>query len=84
MKAPAYRRSRYLIVASPWSYYGMSNCWAADSFPVYPELSKPLGVPLGPAKVLGGGKYTREFEHVRVALDTASKQANVTWKTTSY
>ena len=36
----------YLIVASKWSYYGMSEGWGASSFPWYEELGKPLGVRL--------------------------------------
>ena len=75
-----YSLATYLIVATPWSFYGMSNGWGAASFPRYPEYDRPLGEPAGPAEVLGGGRYSREFAHVSVALDTSKKTASVVWK----
>lgn len=75
-----YSFSTYLIVASEWSYYGMSNGWFANSFPRYEEYSKPLGPPSGPAQRLGKGQYFRDFLHLNVSLDTIAKTATVTWK----
>jgi hypothetical protein len=49
-------------------------------FPRYPEFDRPLGRPLGEAKAAGDGRWTREFEHVRVAIDTGRLTASVTWE----
>jgi hypothetical protein len=49
----------------------------------YPDLSKPLGAPLGPATQIEGGSgwiYTRSFEHAMVSVDLANYQAaNITY-----
>ena len=74
-----YSFATYLIVASEWSYYGMSHGWSTASFPWYPEFDRPLGAPAGPAKTDGAGRYSREFEHVSVQLNTAAKTASVVW-----
>lgn len=39
-----------------------------------------LGKPLGPANAVGAGQWTREFEHVSVAIDTKALTASVIWK----
>ena len=45
----------------------------------YPEFSKPLGAPKGPA-VKDGHVWTREFGHASVYVDVRSRTAsNVTW-----
>ena len=75
-----YAFATFLIVASEWSYYGMSAGWGATSFPWYEEYSKPLGPPSGPAQRLGQGKYFRDFEHLNVSLDTVAHTASVIWK----
>ena len=78
-----YSFATFLIVASEWSYYGMSKGWTASSFPWYEEFSKPLGPPSGPAQLLGAGKYFRDFQHLNVSLDTVARTASVIWKETS-
>jgi hypothetical protein len=70
----------YLIVASQWTYYGMSAGWGARSFPWYPEYDKPLGRPSGPAQRVAPGRYFRDFEHLNVSLDTTARTASVIWK----
>jgi len=77
-----YSFATYLIVASEWSYYGMSAGWGTASFPWYPEFDRPLGAPKGPAMSTGSppSSYSREFEHVSVTLDTKKKSASVVWK----
>lgn len=51
---------------------GMPSAW-------YPEFSKPLGPPKGPA-VNDGYVWTREFEHASVYVDARSRYAsNITW-----
>eukprot|EP00051_Salpingoeca_urceolata_P034408 m.24985 g.24985 ORF g.24985 m.24985 type:complete len:437 (-) comp7692_c0_seq2:233-1543(-) len=52
---------------------GMPSSW-------YPEFSKPLGPPLGPAK-RNGNVWTREYEHCSVYVDAGNRStASVTWK----
>ena len=70
----------YLIVASPWSFYGVSAGWTPDVFPRYPEFDRELGVPRGEAHKAGTGRWTREFEHVSVTIDTGAPSASVTWQ----
>ena len=66
-----YCLAAYLIIASEWSFYGVSHSWTADAFPIYQEYDKPLGQPLGVAKVgVKNGQWSRQFEHVDVAIDT--------------
>jgi hypothetical protein len=51
---------------------GMPSSW-------YPEFSKPLGAPLGPA-VKNGTIWTREFPHASVYVDVRSRAASkITW-----
>ena len=51
---------------------GMPSEW-------YPEFSRPLGPPKGPA-VNVGYVWTREFEHASVYVDARSRNASrVTW-----
>lgn len=51
---------------------GMPSEW-------YPEYSKPLGPPKGPA-VRNGYVWTREFEHASVYVDARSRAASkITW-----
>jgi hypothetical protein len=78
--AREYCFAAYLVVATEWSYYGVSEGWLAGSFPWYEEYGKPLGQPTGPAHVLGGGRYFRDFEHLNVTIDTTAHTASVTWK----
>jgi hypothetical protein len=75
-----YSFAMYLIVASEWSYYGMSAGWTAAAFPWYEEYSKPLGPPTAPAQLLGNGRYFRDFKHLNVSLDTVTETAQVIWK----
>ena len=76
-----YCLAAYLIIASEWSYYGVSQSWTADSFPWFKEYNKPLGKPLGVAKTgVKHGQWSREFQHVFVAIDTRALTASVIWK----
>ena len=52
---------------------GMPSSW-------YPEFSRPLGAPTGPAK-RDGYVWTREFEHASVYVDARARSASkITWK----
>ena len=76
-----YCLAAYLIIASEWTYLGVSKSWTADSFPWYTEYEKPLGPPLSAARPgPSEGQWTRQFEHVDVTIDTKAFTANVTWK----
>lgn len=58
-----------------------TKCIAPDAW--YPDLSKPLGKPLGPAKQQGN-VYTREFEHATSVLDLDTPlNSRVTFKAPS-
>lgn len=39
----------FLLGMGEYSYFSYSGPWMLDSFDVFPEFSKPLGAPLGPA-----------------------------------
>jgi hypothetical protein len=76
-----YCLAAYLMIASEWSFYGVSSSWTADSFPWFQEFEKPLGKPIRVAKPgLKHGQWLRQFEHVGVAIDTKALTASVTWK----
>jgi hypothetical protein len=47
----------------------------------YPQLSKPLGAPLGPREQVGPYHWTRDFEHARVDVDLAAPDsASITFR----
>lgn len=52
------------------------DIWRND---IYPELSRPLGRPLGPA-VKEGFVFTRSFEHLDIWLDVRAREAKLVWK----
>ena len=52
-------------------------CVAPDEW--YPDLSKPIGKPLGPARKTGT-MYTRTFEHATAFIDLSDRRkSKVTW-----
>ena len=72
----------FLVVAGPSTYFshnvwyaafqGFAPCPAAPGTcvsPEYPDLSRPLGAPLGPRAQLGPYRWARSFEHAVVTLD---------------
>ena len=72
----------FLTVAGPSSYFSHNVWYAAfqgfapcpatpDSCvnPLYPDLSRPLGPPLGPRTQVDTYKWVRTFEHAVVTLD---------------
>lgn len=60
------------IPCPPGIECGMPSSW-------YPEFSKPLGAPKGPA-VKNGYIWTREFAHASVYVDVRSRSASkITW-----
>jgi hypothetical protein len=84
----------FLIVAEPnvfFSYawfYGMEDGYIPCPSQIecgmptawYPEFSRPLGPPAGPAKK-SGTVYTRSFTHADVYVDVASRIASrILWK----
>jgi hypothetical protein len=74
----------YLIGAQPYSYFQWNWGWDLRTGPLehYPEFHKPLGKPLGKYKRVHPDKweFTREFEHVRVWVDTDKCKADITWR----
>jgi len=40
----------FLLGMGPGSYFSFSGQWNLDSFDVFPEYTRPLGAPLGPAR----------------------------------
>ncbi|MGZ0708882.1 putative glycoside hydrolase [Coraliomargarita sp. W4R53] len=80
-----YALAIFLICAEEHSYFmasdgysanrGGSKLWMQD----FPEYSRPLGRPLGPAQNRGY-LYIRQFEHVRVWLDIENQRAELVWQ----
>ena len=57
-----------------YSFYGASKGWDESDWawqPSYSKLSK-AGAPVGVAKKLGGGRYSREYEHASVTVTCAT------------
>ena len=68
--SPAHLALRYRYA----SYQGFLPCPEAPDTcctpqPLYPEMHRALGAPLGPRAALGQYKWQREFEHAVVTLD---------------
>ena len=62
----------FLLVRAPgtWSFFGASTGWGKPSWswePTYDRL-KAIGGPVGNATRLGGGHWSREYEHATVKL----------------
>ncbi|XP_065837790.1 uncharacterized protein [Oscarella lobularis] len=75
--------STFLIVAGNHSYFAYSEGWYLESYGLkwWPEYSKPLGSPLGPANCTGT-VYQREFSSgTHVWVDIETKKGNITWGT---
>lgn len=76
--------SCFLIGAQPYSFfqYGWGfQLHDGGALVDYPELSKPLGAPLGAYQRESEDKwiFTREFEHASVWVDTEKREAKITW-----
>jgi hypothetical protein len=80
-----YSLAIFLICAEKYSYFLAHDGYSVNGndssvwLKAFPEYSKPLGPPKGPAK-MDGYVYTREFEHVSVWLDIKNEKANIDWK----
>lgn len=74
----------YLIGAQPYSYFQWNWGWnlADGNLVDYPELSRPLGSPMGAfiRETPEGWIFTREFEHASVWVNTATRKARITWR----
>lgn len=70
----------YLVSAGENAYFCYSWGYREQhgSLVDYPELSRPLGPPLGDAK-RDGWRYTREFQHVKVVVDLSTREASIKW-----
>lgn len=76
----------FLCFAEPGAYFHFGS--GPDALPgpnqdvwrndIYPELSRPLGKPRGPAK-RDGFTYTRHFEHLDLQLDLKRREATFNW-----
>lgn len=79
-----YYLGAYLIGAQPGSYFQWGWGWGLTTGPLehYPEFHKPLGKPLGKFKRVDPEKweFTREFEHLKVWVDTENRTAKLQWK----
>ncbi|MCH6258623.1 putative glycoside hydrolase family 15 protein [Puniceicoccaceae bacterium K14] len=80
-----YSLAMFLVCAEKYSYFlahdgysvngNDSSVWLKD----FPEYSKRLGPPKGPAN-RDGNIYERMFEHVSVWLDIENEEARIEWK----
>jgi hypothetical protein len=71
----------FLIGMGPCSYfsYGWGYREPHGIFIDYPEFSRRLGEPSGPAS-REGMVFTRRFEHADVRLDVSSREAAIDWR----
>ncbi|MEN8774362.1 MAG: putative glycoside hydrolase [Akkermansiaceae bacterium] len=79
-----YALALFLICAEKHSYFmftdgygvdGRNDYWMKD----FPEYSKPLGPPKGPA-TKKGQTYQRSFKHAEVSIDIEKETAIIIWK----
>lgn len=87
-KRLTYSLAMFLICAEKYSYFlahdgysvnrNDSSVWLKD----FPEYSRPLGPPKGPASK-DGNIYTRKFEQASVWLDIEQEEARIEWKSAS-
>jgi hypothetical protein len=78
----------FLVCAEKYSYFLAhdgysvnikdSSVWLKD----FPEYSKPLGPPKGPAKKKGY-IYSRDYEYASVWLDIENEKARIEWRSGS-
>ncbi len=71
----------FLVSAQPYSYFCYTWGYQENhgSLDWYPEFDRPLGKPLGDAKI-EGFVYSREFEHCRVWVDLEAREAKIDWR----
>lgn len=72
----------YLVLAEEGVYFEYNDGFRAEKHVwnvEYPEYSRPLGPPEGPAR-RDGDVFTREFDHAHVTLDLANRTADVEWR----
>ena len=83
-----YSLALFLVCAEKHSYFMLSGGYGVDGgsnklwMKDFPEYSKPLGPPKGPA-VKKGYVYERSFEHADVRIDIDKETADITWKPTA-
>jgi hypothetical protein len=79
-----YSLAIFLICAEKYSYFYAHDGYSVNGndssvwLKTFPEYSKPLGPPKGPAKK-EGSIYTREYKHASVWLDIGQEKAKITW-----
>lgn len=83
-----YTLAMFLVCAEKYSYFLAhdgysvnrkdSSVWLKD----FPEYSKPLGPPKGPAKKKGY-IYSRDYEYASVWLDIENEKARIEWRSGS-
>ncbi|MCP4312469.1 MAG: hypothetical protein GY790_14490 [Bacteroidetes bacterium] len=79
-----YSLAIFLICAEKYSYFLAHDGYSVNSddssvwLKTFPEYSKPLGPPQGPA-IRDGAVYTRKYEHTSVWLDIEHEKAKITW-----
>lgn len=71
----------FLITAQPGSWFAYGWGYTSDHgmLDEYPEFSRPLGPPRGPA-TWSGLTATREFARASVRVDLAAKTARIDWR----
>ncbi|MEP4931763.1 putative glycoside hydrolase [Haloferula sp.] len=80
-----YTLSVFLVCAEKYSYFMLSGGYGVDGsdsklwMKDFPEFSRPLGPPKGPAQK-NGYVYERSFEHADIRVDIESETAAITWK----
>jgi hypothetical protein len=72
----------FLLVRAPgtWSFFGASTGWVKPSWswePTYDRL-KAIGGPVGNATRLGGGHWSREYEHATGSFSALRLAATTT------
>lgn len=77
----------FLIGAQDCCYFQYGWGFRLETGPlvVYPALKNPLGKPLGDFTRLepAGWRFTRDFEHVNVAVDLERRTGHLQWKAAS-
>lgn len=78
-----YYLAAFLIGAREYSYFQYGWGWELKTGPLveYPELSRPLGKPLGDYTRVDsdGWVFTREFEQAKVTVDLEKRQGIIDW-----
>jgi hypothetical protein len=83
-KPMPYHLAAFLIGAQPDSYFQYGWEWTLRDGPLvdYPELRRPLGMPVGDftRSAPDGWFFNRVFEHASLWLDLNASEGEIGWK----